>query len=47
MSIVTTLEKKKDDDGSDVVDLLDFSGYSESASLETLLLRHLVGNSKP
>lgn len=47
MSIISTLERKNNDDRSDMVDALDYPGYSETALLETFLLRHLVGNSKP
>lgn len=46
MSIISTLERKNYDDGSDIVDVLDYPGYSETALLETLLSWHLVGNSK-
>lgn len=45
--IISTLERKNNDDGSDMVDLLDYAGYPETALLETFLLRYLVGNSKP
>lgn len=47
MPIISTLERKNNDDGSDMVDVLDYPGYSKTALLETLLLRYLVGNSKP
>lgn len=47
MLIISTLEKKNSDDGSGMVDVLDYPGYSETAVLDSVRLSHLVGNSKP